>query len=194
MITSKIAANQTFAEIARISKKSPEDGSLPRTTGSAGAEVKAVSEDEVRTDISVFAANRLHRFNAEFNTVLKSVRIADQTMARIDGDLEQMESEVERFLKMYPPYPPGSEERVEMLKRYAGLRHEIEKMTLPKDQVAKEYIPAMGTLDIPMLGPDATDEQIVGAPQSLANTRRVIGVKRQRLSEDTQNLIQGLQK
>lgn len=137
MITSKIAANQTFAEVSRINKNAAGDADSNPKTGSDGSVAAEDLDRDTTTEISSFSTNRLHQFNVEFNSVLKSVRIADQAMAQIEANVEQMESEVQMFLKTYPPYPPGSEERIEMLKRISGLRQQIEQLTLPQDPLAR---------------------------------------------------------
>lgn len=137
MITSKIAANQTFTEVSRINKNSADDAGPNPKSGTGRSQGAEDLDRDTRTEISSFSTNRLHQFNVEFNSVLKSVRIADQAMAEIEANVEQMESEVQMFLKTYPPYPPGSEERIEMLKRIAGLRQQIEQLTLPQDPLAR---------------------------------------------------------
>ena len=108
MITSKIAANQAFTQINRIFK----GGDASRQGTGHDDVIKTAQGDDVdgiKAEISTFSANPLHRFNAEFNAVVRSIRIADKAMAEIETNVEQMESEVEMFLKQYPPYPPGSE-------------------------------------------------------------------------------------
>ena len=95
-----------------------------------------VRDLNVRVEISAFSTNKLHQFNAKFNSVLKSIRIADHSFAEIGTKLDQMTSEMQTFLKMYPPYPPDSKERVDLLKNYAAIRKQIEQLALPQDDFA----------------------------------------------------------
>jgi len=65
--------------------------------------------------------------------VAESVRQADSTMQEIGSTVDKMKGSLEGIIKNYPPFPPGSEQRVKALKDFAGLREEIEKLTLPPD-------------------------------------------------------------
>lgn len=192
MITSKVAVNQAFSEISRVSK-SPGDRDNARSHPNTddGSVNEAVSGD-TRTELSAFSTNRLHQFNAEFTSVLKSVRIADQAMEQMQANVEQMQSEVQTFVKMYPPYPPGSEERIEMLKRYSGLRLEIEQLTLPKDLLAGDILTDVRHADIPALSMDATDEEIIAAHEALTEVGPQIGKERSLLAMETEQLIQNV--
>ena len=139
MITSKIAANQAFAQVNRLHKG--EDNSR-QNQGNDDAIKTPGGEtiDGIKAEISSFSAHPLQQFNAEFNAVVKSIRIADKAMGEIETNIEQMESEVEMFLKQYPPYPPGSEDRIRYLSRFAMLRKQIDQLTIPPDTGARNII------------------------------------------------------
>jgi hypothetical protein len=68
-------------------------------------------------------------------------------MAEIGANIEQMESEVQMFVKQYPPYPPGSEERLQLLNRFAALRKQIDRLTFPPDPFAQKIIGDSGSGD-----------------------------------------------
>jgi hypothetical protein len=139
MITSKIAANQAFAQVNRMHKV--DDPSRQRQgSDEAIKTTKGETIDGIKAEISSFSANPSHQFTAEFNAVVKSIRIADKAMGEIETNIEQMESEVEMFLKQYPPYPPGSEDRVNYLSRFALLRKQIDQLTFPPDTGAQNII------------------------------------------------------
>ena len=139
MITPKIAANQAFNQLNRNHKYNDEQrqhGAGGKNNGpSAGDAV-----DGVKAQFNVFATHPIQQFNTEFNSVLKSIRIADQAMAEIGANIEQMESEVQMFVKQYPPYPPGSDERQQLLNRFAALRKQINRLTFPPDPFAQKII------------------------------------------------------
>jgi hypothetical protein len=136
MSISDIVLSQTFAEVARITKKHPHDA-LPHTDAIPETlKVNGESDIDVNAEISSYANNKRQKFNLQFNSLLKSIRIADQTMESIQTHIGQMHSEVQAFLKTYPPYPPGSEERIEKLQQIAGIRQQIERLILPQDQFA----------------------------------------------------------
>jgi hypothetical protein len=218
MITPKIAANQAFSQLNRVSK---HDDQQRQPTAGAGNGTRSTHTDSdgVKTDISVFAAHPLQQFNTEFNAVVKSIRIADKAMAEIAANVEQMESEVEMFLKQYPPYPPGSEDRVQYLSRFAMLRRQIDKLTIPPDAGARKIIGRSETgdsndweieirhqkigrsiksqpvhtgkegLNLPKITTDATDEQIAGLQKALSQARRVIKQRREGLAQDATQVL-----
>ena len=139
MITPKIAANQAFTQLNRIHKYDDEQrqhGAGSKSNGPSGYD----AVDAVKAQFSVLATHPMQQFNTEFNSVVKSIRIADQAMAEIGANIEQMESEVQMFVKQYPPYPPGSEERLQLLNRFAALRKQINRLTFPPDPFAQKII------------------------------------------------------
>ncbi len=85
--------------------------------------------------VSVAQKNPIGNKDIDTLTVVASnIRFADNTMKRINGDLiSKMKKELDTFVKQYPPYPQGSEERVKILKSYVGLRKQIEELTIPPD-------------------------------------------------------------
>jgi hypothetical protein len=48
-----------------------------------------------------------------------------------------MKRDLEVIVKNFPPYPPNSEERVKLLRSYAGLRAEIDRLTVPPEVTAQ---------------------------------------------------------
>ena len=139
MITSKIAANQTFSHVSRLNRN--EETARHNTgNGEVIKTTKGEAVEGIKAEISSFSSHPLLKFNAEFNAVVKSIRIADKAMGEIEANIEQMESEVEMFLKQYPPYPPGSEDRVKYLSRFAMLRKQIDQLTVPPDAGARTII------------------------------------------------------
>lgn len=219
MTISEVALKQTFAEVAKIGKTNQQT-SLPNS----GQDAKTAKSDPIagdKAEISVFSNNSLDQFNVRFNSVLKSVRIADQAMEEVQNGIAKMNSEVQAFLKMYPPYPPGSEERVQRLKTITAIRQQIEKLSLPHDHLAglilgkganhvdqdgvtlrsestEEKIRTCNVqlgpegLHVPELPPNASDRQIAGFKAHL--DRALLSVRRSRsiLAQDTQKLIDTL--
>lgn len=146
MITPKIAANQAFNQVNRIHKYDDEQRQHS-TGGKRNSTLAGDAVDGVQAQFNAFATHPIQQFNTEFNSVLKSIRIADQAMAEIGANIEQMESEVQMFVKQYPPYPPGSDERQQLLNRFAALRKQIDRLTFPPDPFAQKIIGDSGTGD-----------------------------------------------
>ncbi len=139
MITPKIAANQAFSQLNRVHR---HDDQLRQPNAGEGEKNSSAGDaiDGVKAEISAFSTHPIQQFNTEFNAVVKSIRIADQAMDEIGANIEQMESEVQMFVKQYPPYPPGSEERSELLNHFAALRKQIDRLTFPPDPFAQQII------------------------------------------------------
>lgn len=223
MITSKIAANQAFTQINKLTKS--DDASRYRSNSDEVIKTpKGETVDGVITEISAFSANPLQQFNAEFNAVVKSIRIADKAMGEIEANVEQMESEVEMFLKQYPPYPPGSEDRIKYLSRFAMLRKQIDQLTIPPDAGARSIIGASQSgqpnawdieisgqrlgkslrrqpvhagpegLALPEISTESSDEQIAGLQKALGQARRTIKHRRIGLAEDASQVIRSAEK
>jgi hypothetical protein len=222
MITSKIAANQTYAQVNQLNK-----GDSASQQKSGHEEVIKTSQGEtidgIKAEISAFSINASHQFNAEFNAVVKSIRIADKAMGEIEANVEQMESEVEMFIKQYPPYPPGSDERVKYLSRFAMLRKQIDQLTIPPDIEARSIIgePRSGEssdweikiggekigqtirhqpfhtgedgLALPEISLEASDEQIAGLKKALGSARQQIKQRRAEFAQDAIQVIRSVQ-
>jgi archaellum component FlaC len=218
MITSKIAANQAFAQINRLHRS--EDNTGPKQ-GHEDVVHTAQGEviDGIKADISVFSTNPLQHFNAEFNAVVKSIRIADRAMGEIEANVEQMESEVEMFMKQYPPFPPGSEDRIKYLSRFALLRRQIDQLTVPPDAGARSIVGPSASgqskayeieiggrkiggpirrqpvhtgqegLNLPEISTESTDQDVARFHQALGKARGLLRQRRAALTEDATQVI-----
>jgi archaellum component FlaC len=223
MITSKIAANQAFSHVNRIHKG---DDAARQANGQDDVikTPKGEAVDGIKADISAFSANPLHKLNAEFNAVVKSIRIADKAMGEIETNVEQMQSEVEMFLKQYPPYPPGSEDRIKYLSRFAMLRKQIDQLTFPPDAGAKYILGQSGNprsadweiefdsrktgatirqqpvhtgregLALPEISVASTDEEVQRMQAALGEARLEIQQRRGELAKDASRVIRSAEK
>jgi hypothetical protein len=222
MITSKIAANQAYAQVNRLNKgddtsrQNTDHGEVIRTPGGEAV-------DGIKAEISAFSVHPSHQFHAEFNAVVKSIRIADQAMGEIEANVEQMESEVEMFMKQYPPYPPGSEDRIKYLSRFAMLRKQIDQLTFPPDEGARAIIgqspkgqssdweieiggksigksirqqsmhSGQSGLGLPEISLQATDEQVMSLKKALSTARQQIRQSRSEFAQDAIQVIRSAQ-
>ncbi len=75
--------------------------------------------------------NKLETNNTHSQDVAKQIREVHETMKEVDGHLQQMQSHLYGIVKMYPPYPPDSSERVEALRQFSGLRNMIDRLAAP---------------------------------------------------------------
>ena len=224
MITSKIAANQAFTQINKIHKGDDASRQGHGNNGDAIKTPKGDVVDGIKADISSFSTNPLHQFNAEFNAVVKSIRIADQAMDDIAANVEQMESEVEMFLKQYPPYPPGSEDRINYLSRFAMLRKQIDQLTIPPNGGARHILGEAGNgtsngwnveiggrsigqtirsqpvhagsggLNLPEIGTESADEQVKAMHVALGEAKLKIQERRSGLAQDASQVIRSAER
>jgi hypothetical protein len=70
------------------------------------------------------------------NAIAASARTADKRAAVVKEAVSRMQESLETITKSYPPFPPGSEERVRALKSYAALRKQIAQLTVPPEEDA----------------------------------------------------------
>jgi hypothetical protein len=84
---------------------------------------------------------RLVSANDRLNALAADARTAQKNLETVSTTVGRMKDALERITKNYPPFPPGSEERVKILKGYAELRRQIDELTVPPvkdDAVAAE--------------------------------------------------------
>ena len=63
----------------------------------------------------------------------QNIGVADQAMREIDGRLQEAKDDLTEIVKMYPPYPHGSEERAEFLNSYHSLRMQVDNLIFPPE-------------------------------------------------------------
>ena len=78
-----------------------------------------------------FGVVKLETIHSKFNSVARTIRVADESMEKIENYIDRMETESQRIVKNYPPFPPGSEERVKRLKSINAFRRLIDQLTIP---------------------------------------------------------------
>ena len=80
----------------------------------------------------------------------------DQQMGQIENAVSSVKEKLNTMRRTLPPFPPGSQEWVRLLKSIIGLRKLIEELTVPHDVTSKEY----GEIHIPELGDQATEKEV----------------------------------
>lgn len=105
--------------------------------------------------------NKLEKSNARSQDMAGQIRNVHETMAAIDGHLQKMQSQLAGIVKMYPPYPPESSERIEALRQFSALRNMIDRLATPAG--ADDMHKILGDAD---LNPNAGDWQMPGVNPS----------------------------
>jgi len=85
----------------------------------------------------------LETIHSRFNSVARAIRGADENMGRIENYIDRMKSELQSIVKNYPPFPPGSQERVRRLKSINAFRRLIDQLTIPppSEEFAVKIVP-----------------------------------------------------
>lgn len=76
--------------------------------------------------------SQLDLLNSDTMDLSLEIRSVHQAIETIGGHLEQMKTALEGVVKIYPPYPPGSSERIEALRQYSTLRKMIDQIAQPE--------------------------------------------------------------
>jgi hypothetical protein len=130
-----LASSPIFPEslkaIGRVSKTSAW-AAIARTGGS-----EEVVRIEVRSQAELAA---LQKVDEKMNSLAKSRRFYQGQLQQMDDSIERMKAQLEKLLKQFPPYPPGSEDRMRTLRAYAGCRQLIDQLTIPPPE---EFFPQM---------------------------------------------------
>jgi hypothetical protein len=123
---------------------------------------------------------RLDSFNEQKNLMARNIRTTSDALATISDVVGGMKENLGKIIKNYPPFPPDSSERKEILMSYASLRKEILNMTFPPPPAPlyeKNATPweklgytEKGSIasSVPEMSSTATDSEVVAASKILA--------------------------
>ncbi len=107
-------------ERANLSQK--QDLISPPTARGDAESIKTPSQDRIRF-------NTLEQTNAEHQQIAQQIRQVSETVEAIGAHLSRMRSTLEPIVKIYPPYPPGSSERIDALRQFSAIRKMIDQLT-----------------------------------------------------------------
>ncbi len=143
-----------------------------------------------------------HVVNKDLNGLAKAVRVADETMVAIRDYITAIKKRLSTIVKDYPPFPPGSEERVQALKTIAAFRREIIQLSAPDNhpdaaQAAAGAAKAMGRqihagvsgIEIPSLPETASNKEIAAAMTSLDDAQKALETRRRELRKAAIEMI-----
>jgi hypothetical protein len=107
-------------------------GRVPRTSAWEAVAKTGGSGDEGKIDVrSQTDLAELLKVNEKINSLAKSQRFYQGQLQQMDDSIERIKTQLEKILKQFPPYPPGSEDRMRALRAYAGYRKLIDQLTIP---------------------------------------------------------------
>ena len=162
-----------------------------------------------------FGADRLGAIYSRLNSVARTIRVADENMGKIENYIDRMKAELQRIIKNYPPFPPGSEERVERLKSVNAFRRLIDQLTIPPpdEEFAAKTVPdhdivsktnnsqkmpgenklhrtGSKRLDIPQLPEGAGDEEVHAFIEKLDAAREMLRQMRSELAANAAKIAE----
>jgi hypothetical protein len=123
---------------------------------------------------------RLDSFNEQKNQMARNIRTTSDALATLSEAVSGMKENLGKIIKNYPPFPPDSSERKEILMSYVSLRKEILNMTFPSPPAPlyeKNATPweklgytEKGSIasSVPEISSTATDSEVVTASKILA--------------------------
>jgi archaellum component FlaC len=154
MVKLDIGINQTLLGLRQTTHALSSTMRQESATRKINSSEQSSGDEKLTNSSGVF--RDLQAGKNSLNSVAKNIRAADEAMGKIAENINRMKSTVEGIVKNYPPFPPGSEERLARLKSLTSLRKQIDKMTFPPEEGAKKIMAD------PALVADAGDWEITG--------------------------------
>ncbi len=132
-----ISANMTEIQSIVTPNRTAEAGA--RVPQRAEPEAKKAAEEEkpaVRVDARQPPAGLadIDAVKEKRNAIAMTVRQVDATMETIDDNISRMKDQLTRIVKQYPPYPPDSKDRKNILQNFGQMRRLIERLSFPPVQ------------------------------------------------------------
>ena len=103
---------------------------VPKNAGGLNREVFKSDSNE-KKDNTHFSLGKSDIIKSGLNNIAKKIRIADNALGKISNYIGEMQSKLENIVKRFPPFPPGSEERIKNLKGFNAFRKLIDRLTIP---------------------------------------------------------------
>jgi len=92
-------------------------------------------EDPLSQNSSVWSV--LQKINDSLNEVAQKQQTGDKILNGVEDSVDGMKAQLGQILKNYPPFPPGSQERIRLLRGCVGLRKLIDQLTFPPPEESK---------------------------------------------------------
>ena len=110
----------------RVIPAGPQRGTGGNTVQEIG---NLAGKDSLHQNHSTWA--ELQKINEFSNEVAQKKRTDDKMLNNLENYVDRMKAQLERIIKNFPPFPPGSEDRISILRNYAGFRKLIDQLTIP---------------------------------------------------------------
>ncbi len=79
----------------------------------------------------------LQKINDSWNSIAQNERAHGKMLNEIEDYIDRMKAQLERIIKNFPPFPPGSGERIRLLQNFSAFRKLIAQLTIPPGEEFK---------------------------------------------------------
>ena len=138
---------------------------------------KPVENDVLLRDDSLLTKQGLNSF-------AEGIRSKKDSLVRINDFMATMKERLGTIVKNYPPFPPHSPERMNLLKSFTALRKEIERMTFPPEH---KYLP-----DLPAITPASGNDQLEKAIKAIDEASAAVDDGLERLNSEMHSVASSL--
>ena len=154
MITSKLTEHPLMTEINPAAKNTATSKQTETAVKKANGTPKDPAESVIihKQHFELFNSQPAY---SKVNLMAATVRGADESMQKIDEQIEEMKNRLLEHVKHYPPFGKDSQERVKLMKLFSAFRKQIDQLTIPADNFG-----AMKIMADPSIHGDAGDWDI----------------------------------
>lgn len=132
-VIQNIGTEQALLVANRVAKASELSSQQARAVASGSGNIIR-QESVVRLSNEAVDIASLQEAKKSLNDTAKGIRIADQSMQQMNEYVERMKANLNAIIKQYPPFPPGSEERVSYLRSFNAFRRQIDQLSLVPEE------------------------------------------------------------
>jgi hypothetical protein len=79
----------------------------------------------------------LQKINDSWNDIAQKKRIYNNNLNEVEDYITRMKAQLERIIKNFPPFPLGSEDRIQLLRNFASFRKLIDQLTIPPPEESR---------------------------------------------------------
>jgi len=182
---------------------SPHETQAKQTTQRTATATQETANDQVSVNITVprqtlETIEKISSVTDVLNTTAKNLRETGSSLKQSSDLMAQMKTELSKIVKNFPPFPPESAERRDILMSYQAIREQIDKMSIPPPPAPvyervqilwKELFSANkpNSVDTPALSQNATDTQVQQADEQLTFTRSAVTQLREAIGTSLQD-------
>lgn len=130
--------------VAGLVARPPEQGAYPLAAPSGQTAPRSVpmQAPSIETDATRLSAfSRLWQHKDQAVVELRAVVEQQRKINAADRLVTEMRQQIGTLVKNYPPFPPGSEERLSYLRSISALRQQLDALTVPPVADRAEPLP-----------------------------------------------------